>query len=111
MTVVAYPAGILRHSLVVEALTTTRQPDGTSKETWTPDPVARSAFIKQLDGQERFESHQMQAEATHKVKMRYYAGLTPTHRLIFGERTFNIVEVNNVEEVNVNHELRCREKV
>lgn len=109
MAVVSYPAGILRHPLIVEAFSLVRQPDFSQKDTWMADPVARGASIRQLNGREQAESQQMKATATHAVKLRYYAGLTPQHRLKWGDRTFNIVSVDNVEEANVNHELRCRE--
>lgn len=111
MAVVNYPSGTLRHPLIVEVLTMERQPDFTNKAVWTADPVAWRASIRQLNGQERFEAQQIQADATHEIKGRYYPELTPKHRLRFGSRTFNIVSVNNVEEANVNHELRCREAV
>lgn len=111
MAVVSYPAGILKHPLIVEAFSLVRQPDFTNKATWTPDPIARGASIRQLNGREQAEAQQMNAMATHEIKLRYYNGLTPQHRLKWGTRIFNVVSVNNVEEANVNHELRCREEV
>ena len=111
MAIVGYPAGLLRHSLFVEALTVTRQSGGTPEHTWNPDPVPWRAAIRQLSGAERLEAQQIQAEATHEVKGRYYPGLTAKHRLILGARTFNIVSVDNVGEANVNHKLRCMERI
>lgn len=111
MAVVSYPAGMLKHPLIVEAFALVRQPDFTNKAVWTADPIAQGASIRQLNGREQAESQQMKATATHEVKLRYYAGLTPHHRLKWGARVFNIVSVNDVEEANVNHELRCREVV
>jgi SPP1 family predicted phage head-tail adaptor len=111
MAIVSYPAGILKHPLTVEAFSLVRQPDFTNKPKWTADPIARDAAIRQLNGREQSESQQMKATATHEVKLRYYPGLTPQHRLIWGARIFNIVSVDNVEEANVNHALRCREVI
>lgn len=111
MAVVSYPAGVLKHPLIVEAFSVVRQPDFTNKPVWTPDPIAQGASIRQLNGREQAESQQLKATATHEVKMRYYAGLTPQHRLKWGTRTFHIVSVDNIEEANVNHELRCREVI
>ena len=111
MATVSYPAGMLKHPLIIEAFASVRQSDFTLKATWTPDPIAQGASIRQLNGREQAESQQMKATATHEVKMRYYAGLTPQHRLKWGDRTFNIVSVDNIEEANVNHELRCREVI
>lgn len=114
MAVRPYPAGMLTSEVVVETpAETTRKSDGTYT---TPFPGISAALpwrvaIRQLSGQERFEAHQTQAEATHEVKGRYYEDLTPQHRLIFGERVLNVVAVDNVEMANVNHKLRCRELV
>jgi SPP1 family predicted phage head-tail adaptor len=105
---------MLMSEVMVEApVKITRKADGT----YTPPfPGILAALpwrvaIRQLNGQERFEAHQTQAEATHEVKGRYYEDLTPQHRLIFGEQILNIVAVDNVEMANVNHKLRCRELV
>lgn len=111
MAVRAYPSGILKHPVIVEAYSSVRQPDFTNKETWTPAALPWRVAIRQLNATERAESQQMKATATHEIKGRYYASLTPQHRLKWGSRLFHIVGVNNVEEANVNHELKCREHV
>lgn len=111
MAVVNYPAGTLRHPVIVEALLVTRQPDFTNKQSWVSHPTAWRVSIRQLNATERYEAQQIQADATHEIKGRYYKGLTPKHRLRWDTRIFNIVSVNNIEEANVNHELRCREQV
>lgn len=111
MAVVAYPSGMLTQSVVVEAQTRERQPDFTDRTIWTPAALPWRVSIRQLNGREQAESQQMKATATHEIKGRYYPGLTSQHRLIFGSRTFNIVSVNNMDEANVNHTLRCREVI
>ena len=111
MAFVAYPSGMLKQSVIVEGMTVVRQPDFTNRAVWTPAVLPWRVFIRQLNGREQSESQQMKATATHEVKGRYYPGLTPQHRLIFGSRTFNIVSVDNVEEASVNHKLRCREVI
>lgn len=112
MAVVSYPAGMLRTAVMVMVPEeVVRATDGTHTRPATPDVVPWRVAIRQLNGQERFEAQQIQADATHEIKGRYYSGLTPKHRLKFGARTFNIVSVNNVEEANINHELRCRELI
>lgn len=111
MAVVAYSSGMLRSSLIVEAMTLVRQPDFTNKAVWTPAALPWRVSIRQLNGREQAEAQQMKATATHEVKGRYYPGLTSQDRLVLGGRKFNIVSVDNVDEANVNHALRCREVI
>ena len=111
MAVVAYSSGMLRQSVVVETQTIERQPDLTDKTVWTQAALPWRVSIRQLNGREQAESQRMKATATHEIKGRYYPGLTSQHRLIFGNRTLNIVSVDNMDEANVNHALRCREVI
>ena len=112
MAVRAWPAGELRHTVIVEVPTgTVRKTDGTYTKPTASAALRWRVAIRQLRGQERFEAQQIQADATHEVKGRYYPGLTTKHTLQFGARTFNIVSVNNVEEANINHVLQCRELI
>lgn len=111
MAIVAYASGMLRQSVVVETQTVVKQPDFTNRTVWTSAALPWRVSVRQLNGREQSESQQMKATSTHEVKGRYYPGLTPQHRLLLGSRTFNIVSVNNVDEANVNHALRCREVV
>ena len=48
-------------------------------------------------------------QVTHRIKMRYVAGLTNKMRLVFGTRTFDILDIDNVEERNVEMILTCKE--
>ena len=111
MAVVAYPSAMLRHPVIVETVSIVRQSDFTNKAIWAQAALPWKVSIRQLNGREQADSQQMKATATHAIKGRYYPGLTPQHRLKWGTRTFHIVSVNNVEEANVNHELRCREVI
>lgn len=47
--------------------------------------ATRWASIEPLRGREYIEAQQMQAQATVRVRMRPYSGLTEKHRLIWNE--------------------------
>lgn len=56
--------------------------------------------VVHLTGDERQLAKQTFADATHTVNMRWRDGMTTADQLIFGSRTFHILEINNVQERN-----------
>jgi SPP1 family predicted phage head-tail adaptor len=56
------------------------------------------ASIDPLVGREYMAAKQVQSEATHKIRMRYRAGITTTMRVKCGDRDFDIVSLLNIEE-------------
>lgn len=69
------------------------------------------ASIQPISGNEALVARQLQDTVTHKVVMRYRAGVTAAMCLKFGTRMFNIREVRNLDERNHTLELRCEEGV
>lgn len=69
----------------------------------------RWASIEPLSGREYMEASQMGSEVTHRIRLRYFSGLTTKHHLTYGGRTFNIVSMLNLDEGNVVHELMAKE--
>ena len=59
------------------------------------------AEIRPISGGERFMSNQIFAEATSQIKCRYIAGITPKHKIKFGDRTFDIIDAQNKDERNI----------
>lgn len=104
-------AGELRHRVAIEELTVTVKDSGGSTKAWT-EVARRWMNIRPMQGTELAEARQVVGNVTHKVRMRYYDGLTAKkHRLVFGTRTFQIAAVVNVEERGVQMELVCEEAV
>jgi SPP1 family predicted phage head-tail adaptor len=62
-------------------------------------------------GQEKFFAGKMQAKITHKITIRYRAGVTAAMRLVFGSNIFNIRSVFNRDENNEILELLVEEGV
>lgn len=105
-------AGTLRHRVTLQSPTGTRDSYGQRTTTW--DDVATVwASIEQLDERERFAAAQLQASATHRVRVRYetaLAAINATWRVLFGERVFVLAgPPNNVGERGLTLELLCTE--
>lgn len=103
-------AGQLRHVIYVETKTEARDATGGVTETWTiPQNGKRYASVEPLTGREFLEAQSVGSDITHKIRMRHYDGLTPTMRIKFGSRTFNIEQVRNVEERDRATEVMVKE--
>jgi SPP1 family predicted phage head-tail adaptor len=67
------------------------------------------AKIEPLAGRKQEIARQIVPTATHEVTIRYLAGVTPNCKVVFGSRTFNIGNVNNIKENNYHLVLTCVE--
>lgn len=100
--------GRQRHRLVLESSTETRDAAGGVTQTWALVEVLW-ASIDPVKVDERPTSAQVGATATHKLRMRYYSGLTHSMRFKFGSRYFYVVEILNPAELNVEQQVMVRE--
>lgn len=67
--------------------------------------------MEPISGREFWAGHQVQAEVTHRIRMRYLPGVRPTMKVFFGEREFEIESIINWQERNIDLQLMCKEKV
>lgn len=87
-------------------------PDDYNQTTKTPTTVAtRWAQITPLSGRSLEIARAVHQQVTHEVKLRYYEGLGPDHKFLFGTRTFEIKSVKNVDEKNEEMIALCVEEV
>lgn len=100
----------LRHQITLQSPVETTDDMGAITTTWT-DVEKMWAAVDPLTMREAFNLHVTFAEATHKVTIRYLAGVTPKFRILFGERIFNINSIINVAERNEQLILTCSEKL
>lgn len=100
-------ASTLRHRLSLQD--EVMAPDGaggyskswqTVAELWAEiEPVTGAdSRISSLAGKETVLGGQLQSEVTHRIYLRYRAGVTPAQRLLFDNRAFNIRYAVNSEE-------------
>lgn len=103
-------AGCMRHRVSVQTLSEARAADGGVTESWSTTHLAY-ADIQPIRGREFFNAEAVNSDVTHKVTIRYRAGITPKMRLLFGTRELHITSVINVNERNDCLELMCKEVV
>jgi SPP1 family predicted phage head-tail adaptor len=92
-------SGPLRHWVTIRTYTKSRDAYGAEVETWA-DFATTWASVEPLIGREYMAAKQISAEVSHKIRMRYIAGLLPTMKIAWGAREFEIVSILNVAERN-----------
>lgn len=108
-------AGDLRHPIMIQMATMTRDSAGQSVRTWTSGKNTQAA-IWPLRGSEYFASQQLQAGVTHKIRIRHQTlanstAIDPKHRIKFGSRYFSINSIINTDERNIMLDMMCTEDV
>lgn len=106
-------ASDFRHDIVIQSPRENRDAGGGFGDPWA-DPIkvaAARAKIQPLRGNERLRAMQLEDTVTHRITMRYRAGITAKMRVKFGARLFNIRAVIDPEERNRFLELMCEEGV
>lgn len=93
-------AGELRHRVTIQSLALTSDGMGGQTETWT-DFLTAWASIEPIKGGEHYSAQQLADGITHRITMRYQAGIAAKQRVKFGTRIFGIRSVINPEERNV----------
>ena len=103
-------AGRLRHRIVIQTMTDSVGSQGGLTE--VPSTFAQvPADIIPLTGSEAFRSQQVFPEATHRIELRYLAGVTPKMRVAYGTRIFDILIPLNLEERNRELHLIVKERL
>ena len=105
-----FVTGSLRHRVTIQEPPSGTGTRGERTGDWSDLATVR-AHIEQLSGAELIQAHQQVANASHRVTIRYTAGVTPEQRVKFGDRYLYVGAVNNVDELNRLIVLTCREEV
>jgi len=104
-------AGKLRHYITLSTLsTTTRDEFGGFTEVFA---TAASVWgsIEPMSGRELESAQQVHGEATTKVTMRYTTHAAITSRIDYGSHTYEIVDIQNPEERNIELVCICKELI
>ena len=101
--------GPLRHRVTIQQLSKSQNGMGEEEPGWT-NFATRWASIEPISGREYFAAQQINAEVTHRVRMRYLPGMESTMRLLYGGRIFNITALINADERNQTLEILCTER-
>lgn len=106
----AISLGALRHRLTIQAESPTADAGGGHGLAWS-NVATVWGRVEPLSGGERLRAMQIESRVTHRITIRYRAGVTAANRIAFANRIFNIRAVVNVEERNRILELLCEEGV
>ncbi len=104
-------AGSLRHPVSILKNTPTQNAVGESVDSFAPIASVRASIVGAKGSGEVMIGSQVNARARYVVTMRYFAGLSTEHRLQYGTKTFDINDVNDVEERHRKMVLACSELV
>lgn len=98
------------HLLIIEQPTNTLNDFGETVQTWATFVTVFGA-IQGIAGREFIIANNKNAEMDYRVYTEYIQGVTPAMRVKFGTRLFAIVSVINVDELNRELQLLCKEVV
>ena len=100
--------GDLRQRITLQK--SVKTPDGHkgSTEQWQ-DLATIWASVEPLSGREWFQSHQIKAEVTHRVKVRYREDITVQMRFKHRDRNLYIESIIDKKEKRETLEILCRE--
>jgi SPP1 family predicted phage head-tail adaptor len=111
----SYRAGAMRQQVTLQAPPAPGAEEfdtfGQPVPDWTTVGVF-SAQVRPLSGREAVSARQIKAEATHAIVMRFLGpdvAVNPTCRLLYGTRTFGIIQVVNAEERDRWYEIIAQE--
>jgi len=105
-------AGRLRHQIDIQRNTASIPSTSGGSDTWVALYTGLWAAIWPLKGEEAVVAMQTQSTITHRVRIRYQAGILPGMRVRCGERYFNIIAAPiNLDERNRELELMCQEVI
>lgn len=100
--------GDLNKRIMIQKRNLTDDGIGGQEEAWVE---FRSVWAKlePVSAWQQYHSMQLKKRVTHKITIRYLAGVQTDMRIKFGERTFQIHGIKNVDERNYILELKTEE--
>ncbi len=104
-------AGQLRHRLEVQRVTATVLDEhGEPTHSWSTEATIWGA-VEPTGGDERLQAAQLDPEVTHKIRIRARITVTPAYRVLYDDRTFEVLSVIEVGERMREQWLMCKERV
>lgn len=106
--------GDLRQLVTIQTPVRTPNELGEQEITWSTLTQAWAQVLP-LSGSEQMYAKQAQSHVTHKVRMRYFAGLTADCRIQWidragSTRTLGISSLSDVQERGIEWEAQCAEQ-
>jgi SPP1 family predicted phage head-tail adaptor len=92
----AMSIGEIRHRITLQSLVLTTNDNGFEIESWQEFKTVWSK-VSNLSGREYYRAASIQEEQTVKFTIRYLKGLTANMRILFEDRQYNIISVDNIK--------------
>lgn len=105
-------AGRLRERVDLQSVTRTADSWGDAVDSWANYATSLPATISPISGKESVSDNKVASDITHIVYIRYssdVSSVSPTHRVKYGSRYFDIQAVINKDTRNRMLELHCTE--
>ena len=103
-------SGALRHKIAIQSAARASDDGGGFTEPWSTITGGDVwAEIEPASSHEVYAAGQLQHRITHKLRLRYLAGVTTAMRVLVGTRPFNIRSIRNVDERGRELLLLCEE--
>jgi SPP1 family predicted phage head-tail adaptor len=102
--------GLLRDLVTIQAPSDSVDAIGGQSVSWSTH-ASPYAEIKSVSAKERFFGQKLEANVSHKIRIRYLSTVTDSMRVIFGTRTFQIRGVLHEEQDSKWTYLFCEEGV
>lgn len=93
-----FNAAKFRHRITFQTLTLTPNDSGGQTEAWTTFATAWASITPKIVKEVNF-AQRIEPRVDHDIRLRYVSGITPTMRVVFGSRTFEIKAVIIPDEV------------
>lgn len=103
-------AGQLRHRITLQTPTESTSTSTMGRTPTYADTATVWASVEPLSGNEQWRAKQAGTVVSHRIIIRYMAGVTSAMRVKFGSRYFGIESVINENERNQMLELTCKEE-
>lgn len=101
-------AGQLRHRLAFQTATITKGARGGTSEAWVTIATVWGS-VSPLTGRELTNAQMRNSEITHKITIRYLSTINARGRALFGSRIFQLYEVLNIDERNIEMQIGAKE--
>ena len=100
-------SGQMRERVTIQSPEKSQNPFGEATISWQTEAEVW-ASVQGLSSREILMAQQMDAIVTHKIRIRFYPGITHSHRIVWRDRIMEIVSVVERETRTV-HEILARE--
>jgi len=101
-------AGKLDQRITIQAKQATQSSYGEETVTWT-DVATVWAQVSPLAGREYLLGRAMEEQNDIRVRIRFIPNLTPSMRILHGNKVYDIQAVQNIDSANKELVLMCKE--